>query len=155
MAYCTNADVAAQNSARTPYSVSTTPTSTAVDDFIDQIAGEIDTRLAAKGVSTPVAAPATFVAWLLNLNALGAAALAEMAAYPEADGGQGSTPQGERLWKMYQQGLAAISKGDAIPPEAVTTSERLLARSWQTENPEDDGSYEQPQVRARQERGQW
>lgn len=141
MAYATAADVQALNTKRTDYQDGVTnPSLTEVDVFIVDIASEIDTILAAKGLITPVASPAAFVLWLARLNALGAAAQAEMAGFPEQDQGQGSTPQGDRYWKMYQQGLESLKDGSAIHPDAPVNDDatglNMLARSYGTDNPD-------------------
>lgn len=144
MAYALIADVQGLNSKRTDYSITTSPTSTEVTGFIDDISSEIDSHLAAQGITTPVTTPASFVNWLSRLNALGAAAQAEMTSFPESDGGQGYTPQGDRYWAMYQQGLKAIDNGTAIPVGSSSTGgAALTARTYGTDNP-DESTGEPP-----------
>ena len=138
MSYCAIGDVQALNTTRDTYSASTNPSSTQVGTFITNIAAEIDAALAANRVLTPVTAPASFLTFLLHLNALGAAALAEEAAFPEFDGGPGTTTQGQRYYKQYQDGLKGLKDGSLIDPSAATASTSTLARTYQTDNPAND-----------------
>lgn len=135
MAYADLTSVQGMNAHRTPYSASTKPTREQVEAFIDEIAGEIDSALSAQGIASPVASPAAFVLALRRLNSYGAAALAEMAQFPEADRGQGSSAQGDRYWQMYKDGLKALRDGSGIPADAPTNSSgTLLTRSYGTDN---------------------
>lgn len=117
MAYCTIDDVQALNTLRGDYSASTRPTSTQVEEFIDQIYNTVNSVLQARGIAIPITVPASFVGALKLANAQGAAALAEMAMFPEAAGTPGGSPHGQRLWKMYQAFLKWIEKGEL--PTAV------------------------------------
>lgn len=141
MAYAAITDVQALNAKRTTYSANTTPTAAQVTTFITNIAAEIDSVLAAAKTLTPVTAPASFVGFLLNLNALGAAALAETAQFPEVPSGAGdqaSSPHSQRLWKMYQDGLASLKDGSAIDPLSACSSAEALAETYLTANPDND-----------------
>jgi len=138
LAYADVNAVQALNTTRTAYSTSTKPTLVQVTEIIDEISGEIDAVLAQHAVLVPVTAPASFVKWLKNLNALGAAAQAEMAAFPEFDSGQGSSPQGNRYWRMYQDGLKLLVDGIAIDPAAATSSDDTRARTFLTDYPDND-----------------
>lgn len=120
MSYCTITDIRALNPQRT-YSAVTTPTATQVEAYITQIAGELDATLLGRGLSVPVSTPAEFVAFLLQLNAVGAAARAEQAMFPEAKG-LGTTPAAQVLWKQYQDGLKWLREGK-LP--TGTTAEAL------------------------------
>lgn len=121
MSYCTSSDVQALNPRRT-YDSNSTPTLTQVDGYITQIAGEIDTVLQGRAFTTPVATPTEFVTWLKQLNALGAAALAERAMFPEAQGMLGGTAASAQHWKQYQDGLHFLRTGN-LP--TGTTGENL------------------------------
>ena len=109
MAYAAIADVRAVNPKRT-YSTTSTPTTTQVEGFITDIAAEMDTVIAGRGIVVPVTTPAEFLAFVTHLNALGAAALAERAMFPEA-AGIGATPSSVVLWKQYQDGLKFLKEG--------------------------------------------
>lgn len=111
MAYCTITDVRALNPKRT-YDADSKPTETQVESFIDRIADEIDVVISGHGLSTPVASPQAFVDHLKQVNAYGAAALAEMAMFPEAAGSPGGSPHGDRLWKMYRAMMAPLARGE-------------------------------------------
>lgn len=141
MPYALIEDVQGMNARRTPYSTSTTPTREQVEGFITDISAEVDSALSAAGVFTPVSTPAAFVSALKRLTTYGAAALAEMAAFPEQDRGQASSSQGDRYWAMYQSGLKGLKDGSGINADAPTSStSRLLTRSYGTDHPPDDGS---------------
>ena len=129
MAYAALADVQAINPKRT-YGASTTPTTTQVAGFIDDIAAEIDSLLSARGLATPVTEPASFLAHLTHVNAVGAAARAEFAMFPEAAESPAGSPQGDRLWGQYQEYLRALRK-DALP---VTMVHDDVPASFFTEN---------------------
>lgn len=128
MAYCAIADVRALNPQRT-YSATSKPSTTQVEGHIDDIAGQIDTVLKGRGLTTPVTTPAAFVTYLEQVNAYGAAALAEMGMFPEA-GGVGATPQGDRLWKLYSQAMKYLQSGDL--PSAIQSGDPA---SFFTEHP--------------------
>lgn len=129
MAYAAIADVRAINPKRT-YDASSTPTATQVEGFIDDIAAEIDVILAGRGLTTPITEPADFLAHLVHVNAVGAAARAEFAMFPEADESPAGSPQGSRLWGQYQEYLRALRK----EPLPTTHEADLEAVSFYTEN---------------------
>lgn len=129
MAYAALSDVQAVNPKRT-YSATTTPTSTQVTAFLTDIAAEIDTLLTSRGLTVPVTAPAEFLAHLKHVNAVGAAARAEFAMFPEAAESPAGSPQGDRLWSQYQEYLRALRK-DSLP---VTLVADLTPASFFTEN---------------------
>jgi len=136
--YCDIEHVQAKRATRDELTDDTVPTSQQVSLFIEEIAGEIDTVLLTRGVQVPVTAPAAFLLFLQNTNALGAAAQAEMAAFTEFEGQQAST-YGARLEAMYQKRLARLADGSAIPSGAAGgAASRVRARSYGTEYPEDD-----------------
>ena len=110
MSYCTIANVRSLNPKRT-YGSTTTPTETQVNEFIANIAGEIDATLQGRGFTTPVTTPTALVTFLLQLNAVGAAALAERAMFPESQGMEGGTSAGAVHWKQYQDGLKWLREG--------------------------------------------
>lgn len=130
MAYCDIDDVQALNPQRGDYSSSTKPTSTEVTTFITTVSDEIDSVLKARGVSVPVTAPAEFLSHLEQVNANGAAAYAEFAMFPEAAGTPGGSPQGDRLWKIYQGQLKSLRE-DQLPIDLAVTGAQ--PRSFWTE----------------------
>jgi hypothetical protein len=110
MSYCAIADVQGLLAQRV-FGASTKPTTTQVNTFISDVSSVIDTVLQARGLTTPVTTPTDFVTHLKQVNAIGAAAHAEQAMYPEA-GGVGSTPNSKRLWEMYQAELKSLREDD-------------------------------------------
>jgi hypothetical protein len=137
MAYCAIADVQRLNPKRV-YDASSTPTSTQVTALIDQVAAEIDTVLLSRGLSVPVTIPTEFVTHLKQVNATGAAALAEMGMFPES-AGVISTPQGERLWRIYTGMIEYLKKGD-LPVDTQPGEPRSFFTEH-TEEPEPDEAW--------------
>lgn len=80
--YASVLHVAQLNAARGTYNDGTKPNATAVNEFLEEIAGELDAKLLKNGYSLPVATDAaTSVRKLLqSVNALGAAWRVEAAA---------------------------------------------------------------------------
>lgn len=126
MAYCTTTDVQALNPKRPAYGALTTPTVTQVQSFVDSIGAEIDAIIEGRGYTAPVTALTTstkFVAWLLALNARGAAALAEQAMFPDRAGMMGAPGSSSVYWAQYKEGIAFLktctipgsNEGNALP----------------------------------------
>lgn len=114
MSYCTVTDVQSLNTKRAAYSASTTPTLTQVNEFIDNISAEMDSILEGRGYVTPVDASTTsakFVAWMLALNARGAASLAEQAQFPDRSGLTSAPGSSSMYWKQYREGLEFLKVG--------------------------------------------
>ena len=145
MSYCIMADVQGFNPKRT-YNTGTTPTTAQVTEFIEKIAGEIDTVLEGRGLTTPVVTPTSFVTFLKQLNAVGAAALAERAMFPEASGMMAGVSAASMHWKQYTDGLKWLKDG-SLP---TGTSAEPLASSFMNDNkandtePTDDPSWVRP-----------
>ena len=133
MSYCVIADVQGFNPKRA-YGGTSTPTATQVTEYIEKIAGEIDSVLQGRGLTTPVTTPTAFVAFLETLNAVGAAALAERAMFPEAQGMMGGTSAAGAHWKQYTDGLTWLKEG-TLPSTAVAgTAAEPLAFSFFSQN---------------------
>ena len=144
MAYATVLDVHALNGQRPLYDYNTVPTSQQVALWLDQTAAEIDSVLASQGLTVPAVLPVTFVTHLRHLNALGAAALAESSAFPEAAGQIGGSGTAERYWRMYREGLRALIDGSSIPPTSGTAGGRILAQSFGSNNLDELGNPPEP-----------
>lgn len=145
MSYCVIADVRGFNPKRT-YNTTSTPTEAQVTEFIEKIAGEIDTVLQGRGLSTPITTPAEFVTFLEQTNAVGAAALAERAMFPEASGLMGTTSAAAVHWKQYQDALKWLMTGN-LP--TGTSAEALPFSFFEqnqavTEEPHDDPTWVRP-----------
>lgn len=115
MSYCTITEVRGVNPKRT-YDTTSTPTATEVEEFIDRIGAEIDVVLQGRGLTTPITSPTELVSYLEQLNALGAAAMAEQAMFPEAKG-MATVSSSEILWKRYREGLEYIKHEDNLSSE--------------------------------------
>lgn len=144
MAYCTITDVRALNPKRV-YDAASKPTETQVNGYITQIAAEIDTVLLGRSLATPVTAPAEFVAHLKQVNAYGAAALAEMGMFPE-QGGTASTPHGQKLWSMYKDAMSRLSKG-SLPYSVQSGDPRSFHQQHTTAPADDDELFRQPKIK--------
>lgn len=149
MAYCDIDDVQGLNSQRGAYGATTKPTLAQVNEFIDQVYETMNTVILGRGISTvPVTVPASFVTALKLANSQGAAALAEMAMFPEAAGTPGGSPHGQRLWSMYQNFLKWLRTGDLptsvdghVPPRSFF-EDRAAAET----KPKADHEWQRPQL---------
>lgn len=133
MAYATLDGVREQDP-RAVYSDTSSPSEAQVLVLLEDIAGEIDTVLAAAGYTVPITTPATLLAAVTRLNAMGAAAMAHMGMFPETVGAGPTSDLGSRLWKMYTDGLERLveaGKAGATGNTGTATS----ARSYQVDNP--------------------
>lgn len=109
MAYCTITNVQALNPKRT-YDASSTPTLTQVTAFLSRISEELDAILAGRGYTVPLTAPASLLAFLTHVNALGAAALSEQAMFPES-AKPGVSTHGGMLWQQYEDAKKLLKEG--------------------------------------------
>lgn len=123
MAYCILSDV--EGRLRGPaLSSESTPTVSEAESMITGIGAEIDMALDIHNVATPVTTPARFVLWLKELNTVGAAASALMTRKADASG-LNADAAASRLEKRYQDGLALLRSGAAIPTELRTDTTNL------------------------------
>jgi hypothetical protein len=120
MGYCLLPDVQGLNPKRT-YNDSSSPTDAQVLVHIDTIADEIDLVMASAGYTVPLTTPTTLLSALKRINTYGAAALAEMAMFPETTG-LGETAHWQILWKTYQGWLDLLRKGE-IPLNLEVTND--------------------------------
>jgi hypothetical protein len=100
--------------------------------FADNASGELDGILAAHGLTTPVAAPASFVERLRDLAAVYAASLVVAAIFPQASG-PASTTHHEFLMGIYRDGRDALRRGEGLPP---ATTGKAIGRSFWTTHPD-------------------
>lgn len=137
------ADEASIRAALGKYGPGWTATSTpSVDDGLaraEEASGEIDAILAARGITTPVASPTSFVARLRDLASLYAAARVAAGLFPQA-AGPASTTYHEFLMRQYRAGLDGLRAGE-IPAEVGTTTHGG-PRSFWTSNPIDPDTGE-------------
>lgn len=128
------------------------PTKTDVEGkTLPAIAGEIDGVLGARGLTVPItqaslvalgvdaAAATRFLETLSSLNALGAAARAVAALFPNR-AGPGGAPFHEWLQQRYDAGLTRLGSGEGVPSASVASS--ALPRSHWTSNPTDPDTDE-------------
>ncbi len=139
MAYCTITNVQALNPKRT-YSASSTPTTTQVEGFITRIAEEIDAILAGRGFTVPVTTPASLLSYLTHVNALGAAALAEQAMFPESTK-PGTTASGANLWAQYKDAKEFLRTGD-LPSEGSSAADLPFSFAEQNQDTETEPAEE-------------
>ena len=99
---------------------SSSPTTTELDAIMEDVAGELNTCMAAQGLAVPVTTPDYFLDWLEGLASAGAAARALKSMFPGATG-PAETPAYSFWHRIYDNGLKMIKSGDAIPPDAVST----------------------------------
>lgn len=110
MAYATIANVRSLNPKRT-YDATSTPTQTQVEEYLTRISEELDAILAGRGFTVPITTPASLLAFLTHVNALGAAALAEQAQFPESTK-PGTTAHGATLWAQYTDAKKFLKEND-------------------------------------------
>jgi len=137
MAYAALADVQALLP-KWNIDANSTPTATQVEQFITDVAGEVDAILSSQGLTVPVTEPASFLAWLGLLNALGAGALAAAGMFPgSAQAGPEGTPLASFLQARYKVGLDRLVKGTGIPEAAVRTS-NVTMRGYLDQHPDEE-----------------
>jgi len=139
MGYCTISHIQALNPKRT-YGASSSPTSTQVEALIERVYSEINTILSGRDIPVPVTSPAEFLDYLVQANAYGVAALAEMGMFPEA-GGPGSSPHGEALWSIYKQKLDWLKTGKLPASTAASSSPASYFTQNTTEEPDEDYAW--------------
>lgn len=103
--------------------------------ILNDTSDEINARLAARGLTTPVTSPASFLRALALLNAYGAAAAVLKSMFPAAVG-PNETPAYAFWEKRYQDGLAAIGDGSMIPPDAASNANVIDPSTYFTRNPD-------------------
>jgi hypothetical protein len=140
MAYATLEGVQEQDP-RAVYNDTSKPTEAQVLVLLEDIAGEIDTVLAGAGYTVPITTPATLLAAVTRLNAMGAAAMAHMGMFPESVGAGPTSDLGSRLWKMYTDGLDRLVEAGKAGA-AGTTGSAVSARSYQVDNPTETAAAE-------------
>lgn len=139
MAYAVIADVQGLMAQHT-LTATSKPTLTQATAITNDTSDEIDARLAAVGVVTPVTTPASFLRALALLNAYGAAAAILKSMFPDAVG-PGDTPAYAFWEKRYQDGLDAISAGadgGVIPPAVPDSLEAVRPSTYFTRNPDEE-----------------
>lgn len=133
------------------FTATSVPSTNDAPTFLDDIAGEIDGILNARGIATPVtiaSAPQSFLDFLKVTNAIGAAAQIVAALFPHPAGPSGTTYD-EFLDQQYEQRLKGLRNGEGIPDVVLPGGTGgSLARSFWTTNPtDDDGNEHAPTFR--------
>lgn len=134
MAYCALTDVEARVRGVALSTTSTPKAAEATAMMADDYA-EINAAIASHGVTVPVTTPASFVAWLLGVNADGTAAKVAAVAYADDDGINADRGVGllERRWR---DAMKRLWDGTAIPAE-LSVSSAALPTSYSVEFPDD------------------
>jgi len=142
MSYCTTDDIAGMNPTRT-YGATSTPTVTQIGEYIDLIAGEMNTVLAGRGLAVPVTTPAQLVTFLKQLNMLGAGAMTEQAMFPETRG-QMSAPASQVLWKQYRDGLEFLRNGQLMGTSGVAYPFSFRTEEGGDTEPSEEHGWQKP-----------
>ena len=142
MAYATLDGVREQDP-RVTYSNTSTPSEDQVLVLLEDVAGEIDTVLSAAGYTVPITTPASLLAAVTRLNAMGAAAMAHMGMFPESVGAGPTSDLGSRLWKMYTDGLERLAAAGRAGASG-TTGNAVSARSYQVDHPTETAATPMP-----------
>lgn len=137
MTYAALSDV----QARMPFTLdaNSTPTSTQVADFLDEVSAEIDAVLASQGFTVPVTTPTYFVTALKKVEADGAAARALRMMFPDSRG-PGETPAWSFYETAYRDSLKRWEKGLGYPKGADRGS-ALYPSTYETQNADVPSSY--------------
>lgn len=112
--YATIGYVRALNAHRT-YNTTSTPTSTQITSyFIPSVTGEMNSRFAAVGISTPITTSATHDAYLFvnKLASMKVACMAENAAF--MGGNKNESPHAQNYCEAYEETMQAIEKDPGI-----------------------------------------
>ena len=115
MPYASGSDVAGycQNilSGASTFGSSTSPTSSAVDNWLSSGCGVLEARLNGQGYSTPITLALPIYAWMRDLNALFAAARAELSR-TNMTLAPGERSRGQVFDKMFWDGLKELLAHD-------------------------------------------
>lgn len=138
MAYCSISDVAAELK-RGAFSGTTKPTDVTVQEFIDQIAEEINGVLRKAGYKVPPL-DAGFLKILKQYNTWGAAARVENTSFRDV-GKPNEAPRAAELYKWYQEGLKKLVSHliGALSDFDTSGDSHRLPRSYQVSNKTAEG----------------
>lgn len=114
-------------------STTSVPTTAQVTQFITDTASEIDSAIGSVGVAVPITSPAWFLADLKRLNAIGAAAQAWLAAFPQTSGPMAVT-LGATLMQTYQRRLTEFRSNKGIPTMVSDAENDRAPRSFFTDD---------------------
>lgn len=117
-------------------SATTKPTTTQAEAIIEDISYEVDTHLAAAGVTVPVTAPDYFLAWLGRVTGYGSVAAILKSMFPAASGA-GETPAYAFWEARYRAALKGIDDGTLLPA-GVTSTDRIGPSTYLTRFPEEE-----------------
>lgn len=92
------------------YTTSSLPTATAISEWLEQGQSQIDVALAKAGYSVPVSSSVTCYPYIVRLNNLWAAAVAEAATNIGLNGD--AETRSDKLWEQYRAELKALLDGD-------------------------------------------
>jgi hypothetical protein len=111
MAYGSVTGVARINSHLTGgYTASSLPSAVAVSEWLEQGQANIDIALAKAGYSAPVVSTATVYPYIVRLNNLWAAAVAEASTNIGINGD--AETRSDKLWQQYRDELRELLDGD-------------------------------------------
>lgn len=126
------------------FTATSVPSNADAQQFLDSVAGEIDAALSGRGIPVPVTlatAPQSFLDFLEETNAIGAAAQIVAALFPQAAGPASSTYQ-DFLDRQYEQRLVSLRRGEGVPDVVSPSGGGSMARSFWTTHPYDDAGNE-------------
>lgn len=136
MAYCTQAQALSYcgrlNAGSALSQAGASPSLSDLNTFINDRSEQIDAALKARGLSTPITAPAEFVAELAALNARAAAADMMVASYLTNDGNDRGTGA---IWlKDFTDRLNQIRQGIGVPVTVAAAEQDLAVHSLWTDS---------------------
>jgi hypothetical protein len=142
MAYTTEVEVEALVANAGDFGAATKPTSDQLTVIIDEIASEINTHLAARGITVPFVSSGSgeqdeFATFLSAVNAWGATASALKSRYPDVFG-PGEIPAYAFWEKKYQAALDDIDEGVGIPTSVASSAAIASPSTMNTRNPDEN-----------------
>jgi hypothetical protein len=132
MSYAAVSDV----SALVPFitiSASSKPSTSQVQGYLDDCSQMIDAALSSRGVAVPITAPATFLADLKALCALGGAGKVLVGTYPQGAGPNAMSGR-PTYWKDFLDRLEEFRRGLGIPVALTLSEHNNAPRGYFTDN---------------------
>ena len=156
MAYASGSDVASfcrnlRGSAGSIFTTTTDPTLASVDVWLSSGCGVMETKLKSYGYTTPVASTATAYGWMRNMNALYAAARAELSMATNMRVGERT--RGQVFDKMFWDELNTMLKMDLTLAGIARSSTGVLYTGGISETEKDTYESDSDRVDPRFHRG--
>lgn len=134
-AYCALTDVEARLRGAA-LSASSQPTTTEATAIMADVYAHINAAIASHGVTVPITTPASFLAWLVAVNADGAAAQVGALRFANVQNTSNDDRGLALVEKRFAEAMARLWDGSALPAELAVSSAKLPT-SYSVEFPDD------------------